>query len=125
RAHGASFFTAVQEGGGGGFTGDTVSALWNLVWKGIVTNDTFTALRAFTAPPERRDRRVARRRAFRSRRTTPPAAEGRWTLVEARAARSASPTEWSAAVAQQLLARYGVVSRETVAAEGIPGGFSA
>jgi ATP-dependent Lhr-like helicase len=36
-----------------------------------------------------------------------------------------SPTEWSAAVAQQLLARYGVVSRETVAAESVPGGFAA
>ena len=40
---------------------------------GLVTNDTFTALRAFTAPPERRDRRATRRRRpFRSRRTTPP-----------------------------------------------------
>src|SRR5437016_6016890 len=37
RARGASFFTAVHEGGGGGFSGDTVTALWNLVWKGIVT----------------------------------------------------------------------------------------
>jgi ATP-dependent Lhr-like helicase len=32
-------------------------------------------------------------------------------------------TEWSAAVAQQLLQRYGVVTRESVAAEWIPGGF--
>jgi ATP-dependent Lhr-like helicase len=125
RERGASFFTAVHEGAGGGFAGDTVTALWNLVWKGLVANDTFTALRAFTAPPERRDRRAVRRRAFRSRRTTPPSAEGRWTLVEARAGAPLSPTEWSAAVAQQLLARYGVVSRETVAAESIPGGFAA
>ena len=125
RAHGASFFTAVHDGAGGGFAGDTVTALWNLVWKGVVTNDTFTALRAFTAPPERRDRRAARRRPFRSRRTTPSAAEGRWTLVETRAGTPVSPTEWSAALAQQLLARYGVVSRETAAAEWIPGGFGA
>jgi ATP-dependent Lhr-like helicase len=130
RARGASFFTAVHAGTGGGFAGDTVTALWNLVWKGAVTNDTFTALRAFTAPPDKRDRRAARRSAaaraaFRSRRATPPAAEGRWTLVDARAGAPASPTEWSAAVAQQLLARYGVVSRETVAAESIPGGFAA
>jgi ATP-dependent Lhr-like helicase len=34
-------------------------------------------------------------------------------------------TEWSAATAQQLLNRYGIVTREAVAAEGIPGGFSA
>src|SRR5262249_22569322 len=99
-----------------------------LVWKGVVTNDTFTALRAFTAPPERRDRRAARRpaaRAFRSRRATPPTAEGRWTLVETRARVTASPTEWGMAVARQLLARCGVARRATAAAESIPGGFGA
>ena len=38
---------------------------------------------------------------------------------------AASNTEWSHAIAQQLLNRYGIVSRETVAQENIPGGFSA
>ena len=32
-------------------------------------------------------------------------------------------TRWAAAVTQQLLARHGVVTRESVAAEGTPGGF--
>jgi ATP-dependent Lhr-like helicase len=36
-----------------------------------------------------------------------------------------NPTLWSNAIAQQLLARYGVVFRETAHAEGLPGGFSA
>jgi ATP-dependent Lhr-like helicase len=36
-----------------------------------------------------------------------------------------SPTEWSTATAQQLLSRYGVVTREVAGAEGIEGGFSA
>jgi ATP-dependent Lhr-like helicase len=36
-----------------------------------------------------------------------------------------SPTEWSTATAQQLLSRYGVVTRDVAAAEGISGGFSA
>jgi ATP-dependent Lhr-like helicase len=136
RTRGASYFLAVHEGAGGGFTGDTVGALWSLVWRGLVTNDTFTALRAFTAPTERRDRRAARRQLtayavkvggqpFRSRRTTPLSAEGRWSLLESRVAASGTPTEWSAAVAQQLLARYGIVSRETAQAERIPGGFGA
>jgi ATP-dependent Lhr-like helicase len=126
RAGGASFFAAVHEAAGGGFPNDTVDALWSLVWRGLVTNDTFTALRAFTAPAERRDRRAACvRRPFRSRRTTPPAAEGRWSLVESRLVPDRSLTEWSAAVARQLLARYGVVSRESVAAEALPGGFGA
>jgi ATP-dependent Lhr-like helicase len=125
RAKGASYFAAVHEGAGGGFAGDTLNALWSLVWRGLCTNDTFTALRAFTAPPERRDRRAARRRPYRSRRTTPPTAEGRWSLLESRVAAPGSPAAWSAAVAQQLLARYGVVSRETAQAEWIPGGFGA
>jgi hypothetical protein len=34
-------------------------------------------------------------------------------------------TEWSAALAQQLLTRHGVVTRETVTAEAVAGGFSA
>ncbi|HEY3065078.1 MAG TPA: DEAD/DEAH box helicase [Methylomirabilota bacterium] len=126
RTHGASFFAPLHAGIGGGFEGDTVQALWNLVWKGLVTNDTFHALRAFTARVERHDRRARRaRRAFRSRRAVPPAGEGRWSLTTARMAGVASATEWSAAVAQQLLARYGIVTRESVAAEWIPGGFTA
>jgi ATP-dependent Lhr-like helicase len=36
-----------------------------------------------------------------------------------------SGTEWSHAIAQQLLTRYGVVFRETAHAENLPGGFSA
>ena len=36
-----------------------------------------------------------------------------------------SATEWSTATAQQLLSRYGVLTREVAAAEGIVGGFSA
>jgi ATP-dependent helicase Lhr and Lhr-like helicase len=122
---GASFFAGLHEAAGGGYPGETVEALWNLVWKGIVTNDTFHAVRAFTRPPERRQRKAARPRGFRSRRVAPPSAEGRWSLVAGRAAGSVSPTERATALAQQLLSRYGVMTREVAAAEGIAGGFSA
>jgi ATP-dependent Lhr-like helicase len=123
KAHGASFFGAVHEAAGAGFPAETVGALWRLAWRGLVTNDTFHALRAFTHthPPKQR----ARRReagAFRSRRLVPPSAEGRWTLVRA-APWKADATAWSAAIAQQLLARHGVVTREALAVESIPGGF--
>jgi ATP-dependent Lhr-like helicase len=121
---GASFFSAVHQATGGGYPGETVDALWDLVWKGLITNDTFHALRAFTVPPERRKRKAAVR-SFRTRRVAPPSAEGRWSLVSQRIGAPASPTEWSAAVAQQLLSRYGVLTREVAAAEGIYGGFSA
>ena len=124
-SEGASFFAALHEARGGGYPGETVEALWDLVWKGLVTNDTFHALRAFTRPPERRQRKPAVRRSFRSRRVAPPSAEGRWSLTRDRASRPISPTEWSTATAQQLLTRYGVLTREVAGAEGIAGGFSA
>ncbi|MBI3047445.1 MAG: DEAD/DEAH box helicase [Acidobacteria bacterium] len=114
RAHGASFFGAIHEGTGGGFPGETVDALWDLVWRGLITNDTLHPLRAFLSGPE----------PFRSRRLVPPKAEGRWSLVERMMASRASVTEWGAATAQQLLTRFGVVTRETVAAEAIAGGFT-
>jgi ATP-dependent Lhr-like helicase len=111
---------------------ETVNLLWDLVWKGVITNDTFYALRAFTrgsARIDRRERRVTHGRptpkAFRSRRIAPLTAEGRWSLLETRTQPRPTPTEWSAAVAQQLLNRYGVVTREVAGAESIPGGFSA
>jgi ATP-dependent Lhr-like helicase len=123
---GASFFGAMHDAVGGGYPAETVDALWTLVWRGLVTNDTFHALRAYTRPPEKRARKPATGgRAFRSRRMAPAAAEGRWSLVAARVPRAVSPTEWSAAIADQLLIRYGVVTREVAAAEDLPGGFSA
>lgn len=118
--HGASFFGPLHEATGGGFPGETVGALWDLVWRGLVTNDTLHALRAFTAPPER-TRKSGRAAAFRSRRLVPPSAEGRWTLVGA----AGDPTTWAATMAQQLLRRHGVVTRDAVAIEQLPGGFSA
>ena len=55
----------------------------------------------------------------------PPSAEGRWSLVSERVSSTVTPTERSTALAQQLLSRYGVLTREVAAAEGIFGGFSA
>src|SRR6185295_10610114 len=60
--------------------------------------------------------------AYRSRRLAPPSAEGRWALVE-QAGREPSATRWAAAMTQQLLARHGVLTREAIGAEAVPGGF--
>ena len=126
RERGASFFLDLHAACGGGFPTETLDALWSLVWKGVATNDSFYALRALTRPNEKRDRREnLDGRAFRSRRVTPPTAEGRWSLVERRNTAPATPTEQSHALAQQLLTRYGLVTREVAGAEGIPGGFTA
>jgi ATP-dependent Lhr-like helicase len=129
-ARGASFFGPLHEAVGGGYPAETVTALWNLVWQGLVTNDTFHALRAFTRARLRLRRRVrAGAAAFRSRRQAPTSAEGRWSLVAGQVARTGRPTtvhatKWAAALAQQLLARQGIVTRESVAIENIVGGFS-
>jgi ATP-dependent Lhr-like helicase len=129
RGHGASFFGELHDGVGGGYPGETLDALWALVWKGMVTNDGMAVLRAYCERPS--DSRKPARRAhqqgtgFRSRRTTPPTGQGRWALQGAAFAEGRSATEWSHAEAQQLLTRYGVVFRETAHAENLPGGFSA
>ena len=121
---GAAFFTQLHEAVGGGYPGETLDALWSLVWRGLVTNDTFHALRAYVARPasSRQPKRQHNLPSFRSRRTTPPSAQGRWSLVPSSLA---SPTEWSHAFANQLLNRYGVLTRESAATENLPGGFSA
>ena len=97
-----------------------------------MTNDTFHALRAFTRTRAPRDS-SARSTSARRRRHEPlarsdrgasrrrrPRDDGRW--CEPRPP-TTDATKWSAAIAQQLLARHGVVTREGVAAESIPGGF--
>ncbi|HTJ30258.1 MAG TPA: DEAD/DEAH box helicase, partial [Acidobacteriaceae bacterium] len=132
---GASFFTSLHEAIGGGYPGESLDALWSLVWRGLVTNDSLHPLRAYTARTEsaRGDRKRHTGIAsatFRSRRTVPATAQGRWSLVAfpnaAKLSGSAITTTESAhALALQLLNRYGVLLREAAAAENIPGGFSA
>jgi ATP-dependent Lhr-like helicase len=108
-----------------------VAALWDLVWAGLVTNDTFAPLRAALGagsashPPRRR---AARARSLRygrpamPSRSGPPTAAGRWSLLPDR---DADPTRRAHALAEALLDRYGVVTRGSVAAEHVPGGFAA
>jgi ATP-dependent helicase Lhr and Lhr-like helicase len=102
---------------------DVHNALWDLVWTGEVTNDAFAPLRAprlrAVPPSERPGRRFARRRS-----TTGAAVQGRWSLTEPLFARAPGPGARLRAQAELMMERYGIVTRETVLAEGIPGGFS-
>ena len=128
KLHGASFFQQIHDAVGGGYPGETLEAIWNLVWCGQLTNDAFHALRAYCSRPAtsaKAGKRVHHQTGFRSRRTTPPTAQGRWALNAAAFAESGNTTAWSHAMALQLLTRYGVVFRETAHAEGLAGGFSA
>jgi ATP-dependent helicase Lhr and Lhr-like helicase len=132
---GASFFEPLHQAAGGGYPGETIDALWSLVWRGLVTNDSLHALRAYTMRPDTRSSRRPHQTGavFRSRRTTPPNAQGRWTLLAQSRQQAAgnneqngaTATERSHALAMQLLSRYGVLLREQVTAENVPGGFSA
>src|SRR5262249_22294832 len=92
---GASFFPALLGGIGGGCPQEVIGTLWDLVWRGVVTNDTLHALRALVGPDERSTR--SGRAAFRSRREMPRTALGRWSLVADRVQGHPSSTEWATA----------------------------
>ena len=99
------------------------NALWDLAWSGGVTNDAFSPLRAprlrAVNSPERQGRRFGRRRSV-----TGAAVQGRWSLTEPLFANAPGPGARLRAQAELMLERYGIVTRETVLAEGIPGGFA-
>ena len=99
-------------------------ALWDLVWAGEVTNDAFAPLRAPRLTLARREREAGRRFA-RRRRPGAPQVQGRWSLTGRLFADAPALGPRLRALAEVLLERYGIVTRETVLAEGVPGGFSA
>jgi ATP-dependent Lhr-like helicase len=99
---------------------DALPALWELVWAGEVTNDAWTPLRAarrYGAPQaDRRPRRFSR-----SRGTQATSTQGRWSP----AARLFPSTPDRRALAELLLERQGIVVRDGVRGEGVPGGYGA
>lgn len=105
------------------FGPDLEQTLWDLVFGGELTNDTFSPVRTRVASLTRKTQIRASR--FRSRRTEPPGTEGRWSLLPDVDVGGPSPTERSLCLARQLLERHGVLTREAVHAEGTPGGFAA
>lgn len=107
----------------------TLEALWNLTWSGRVTNDTFAAVRSLLSDgsqAHKTKRRTPRSRTYRGvTLSTPaprgPSSAGRWSALptgEADASRRATVE------AGLLLDRYGVVTRGSAQAEGVPGGFA-
>ena len=94
-------------------------ALWDLVWAGEVTNDAWQPLRAerrnATPRPDRRGRRFSRQRA-----DAITATQGRWSTTAGLFHGEPDPR----ALAELLLERQGIVTRDGVRAEGIPGGYA-
>ncbi len=129
---------------------DVVSALWDLAWAGRITGDTFAPVRALIAGGHTAHRQVGRAPRARAPRPsrlgrahgtgllgspgltggrygsvtgaapTPPLAAGRWSALPAP---ELDPTIHARATAELMLDRYGVVTRGSVMAENILGGF--
>ncbi len=145
RQRGASFYRELASAAGPVPEREILDALWDLVWAGELTNDTFAPLRAlrWRRPTGERRPRPGRLQLG------PPEASGRWSLVEAGDGATDSVACGSAAgggagtgagsggsgraastarlhsLATVLLERHGVLTREAVAAEEVAGGFGA
>lgn len=121
---------------------DIETALWDLVWAGQVSNDSFAPVRALlqprrnpsaprSAPAHRARGRAPRLRAGRlsaryltEHSTSPPVsptASGRWFALDHP---STEPTIATQGLCDQLLTRYGVITRGSVVSEEVTGGFA-
>ncbi|HEX3195662.1 MAG TPA: ATP-dependent helicase [Streptosporangiaceae bacterium] len=145
---GALFFRMLSDRVGGLLDGpqptdtEVADAIWDLVWAGLLTNDTLGPLRVLlgggaprrSAAPARVSGSVPRPRPGRGgrygfgrpsmpTRTGPPTVSGRWSLLPAR--EDVDTTARAHALALTLLERHGVLTRGAVAAERIAGGFAA
>jgi ATP-dependent Lhr-like helicase len=133
---------------------DVAGWLWDLVWAGTVANDTLGPLRALTRSGSRARARSGTRSGpalaagragggrasssprggYRSRRWNRPSTgsmpssvapaphlAGRWFALPPR---ETDPTVMSHALMTRLMDRYGVLTRGSVTAEQVPGGFA-
>jgi len=85
---GAYFFRQLSNAVGSTDDKELLASLWDLVWSGLVTNDTLSPLRSYLGASTTKARAVPRSRAYRGRaRPTmpsaggPPSAAGRWSLL--------------------------------------------
>ena len=112
------------------------AALWELIWAGWVTGDTFAPVRAMlsgapgrrrSAPAHRpgRGKRPPRLSRFHvanpQARAADPTVAGRWSALPAPEPDSTARAHHQA---ELLLTRHGVLTKGAVAAEGVPGGFA-
>ena len=124
---------------------EVAAAIWDLVWAGLLTNDTLAPLRVALGGQQRRPAAPARVAVPRPRpggsgrrsgfgrpamptRTGPPTVSGRWSLLPDRlepAGGGSTATVRAHALALTLLERHGVLTRGAVASERIDGGFAA
>jgi ATP-dependent Lhr-like helicase len=132
-------------GGGGAYfyrqlsdnpTDELKVALWELIWAGWVTGDTYAPVRAMLsgtrratgrrgAPAHRQRQRPPRLSrysvAHAQTRTADPTVAGRWSALPTPEPESTVRSHFQA---ETLLARHGVLTKGAVSAENVPGGFA-
>ncbi|GAS91650.1 ATP-dependent helicase [Mycolicibacterium brisbanense] len=126
---GAYFFRQLADG----LPADELkTALWELIWAGWVTGDTFAPVRAVLAGPRRtgtpahrqrqRPPRLSRYSVARPQaRAADPTVSGRWSALPGPEPDSTVRAHFQA---ELLLSRHGVLTKGAVNAEGVPGGFA-
>ncbi|WP_105366878.1 ATP-dependent helicase [Mycolicibacterium porcinum] len=108
------------------------TALWELIWAGWVTGDTFAPVRAMLTGPRRsgapahrqrqRPPRLSRYSVARPHsRAADPMVSGRWSALPGAEPDSTVRAHFQA---ELLLNRHGVLTKGAAAAEGVPGGFA-
>ena len=126
---------------------EVVAAVWDLVWAGLLTNDSLAPLRASVSgraaahrprqpAPRRRYARMRAGRAPLPSRAGPPTAAGRWSLSPVHQppvppppsppppAPQPDPTRRAHARAETFLERHGVLTRGALDTERVAGGFA-
>ncbi|MCA1839853.1 MAG: DEAD/DEAH box helicase [Actinomycetota bacterium] len=124
RQGGAMFFRQIAEASGSQEDKDLLRTIWELAWSGWITNDTLQPMRALTSKRSTASRNGAGRRRSRPAmpsRQGPVSASGRWSLLPRRVD---DPTRRLTALAEQMLDRYGVLTRGAVMSEHPAGGFA-
>ena len=128
---GAYFFRQLSRDGHS--ESDLKAALWELIWAGRVTGDTFAPVRALLGGTGSRKRSAPAHRAHRpprlsrysvanpQHRSTDPTVAGRWSALPVPQPDSTLRAHYQA---ELLLNRHGVLTKGAVAAEGVPGGFA-
>ena len=128
--HGGAYFFRQLGGDGPTDPEKFKAALWELIWAGWVTGDTFSPVRALLAGTGRRGgaHRQRQQRAPRlsrysvahaQTRSSEPTVAGRWSALPPAEPDSTIRAHFQA---ELLLNRYGVLTKG--AAEGMPGGFA-
>lgn len=128
---GAYFFRQLTQSGFG--ESELKAALWELIWAGWITGDTFAPVRALLGGTGSRKRSAPAHRSHRPPRLSrysvahphsrpaDPTVAGRWSILPAPEPDSTLRAHYQA---ELLLGRHGVLTRGAVAAEGVPGGFA-